>query len=178
MGFEIIIEIEAGGTSGKANQFDEDGKLTLPICASACVSFNAHNTDAYFADARRVAGWIEHADLGRLTIGRTEQAGVWGAIDLTLHLFLVASRGWGFVNGSFFIRGPTGQYYPMVWGQITDTAAAFNRTELVRYDSPTWKGFIYSSSIAEAGDYWGSMLRYYGEHGERPAPSGPPPLLV
>ena len=36
-------------------------------------------------------------------------------------------------------------------------------TELVRYDSPNWHGFIYSASIAEAGDYWGSMLRYAGE---------------
>jgi len=33
----------------------------------------------------------------------------------------------------------------------------------VRYDSPNWHGFIYSASIAEAGDYWGSMLRYAGE---------------
>ena len=27
MGFEIMIEIEAGGTSSKVNQFDEDGKV-------------------------------------------------------------------------------------------------------------------------------------------------------
>src|SRR3974377_976031 len=37
-------------------------------------------------------------------------------------------------------------------------------TELVRYDSPTWHGFIYSAGVAEAGDYWGTMVRYAGEH--------------
>ena len=33
----------------------------------------------------------------------------------------------------------------------------------MRYDSPTWHGFIYSASIGEAGDYWGTMLRYANE---------------
>ncbi len=33
----------------------------------------------------------------------------------------------------------------------------------MRYDSPSWNGFIYSASIAEAGDYWGTMLRYANE---------------
>ena len=35
-----------------------------------------HNVDAYFGDARHVAWWIEHTDLGRLTVGRWESAGV------------------------------------------------------------------------------------------------------
>jgi len=33
----------------------------------------------------------------------------------------------------------------------------------VRYDSPSWHGFIYSASVAEAGDYWGTMIRYANE---------------
>ena len=100
MGFEIMIEVEAGGTSSKVNQFDEDGKLgtfapapntaavacsaggaqganptltnppnaapfgaqpcpsgTLPVGVvnTGIPSFNSHNQDAYFGDARRVA---------------------------------------------------------------------------------------------------------------------------
>jgi hypothetical protein len=51
----------------------------------------------------------------------------------------------------------------MSWANIGDPAAAQGRTELVRYDSPNWHGFIYSASIAEAGDYWGNMLRYANE---------------
>ena len=35
MGFEIMIEIEAGATSSKVNQFDEDGKLGAQILSVA-----------------------------------------------------------------------------------------------------------------------------------------------
>src|SRR5215471_9988404 len=102
MGFEIMIEIEAGGTSSKVNQLDEDGKLSAVTGTNPCgggtacplgnkASFNGANVDAYFGDARRVAWWIEHADLGRLTVGRWESAGVLGTIDLTGHIFLPAS---------------------------------------------------------------------------------------
>src|SRR5215471_17625224 len=172
MGFEIMIEIEAGGTSSKVNQFDEDGKLTafIPNVNNSSTgpigipSFNQHNVDAYAGDARRVAWWVEHADLGRLTVGRWESAGVLGTIDLTGHIFLPASASFILLNGGFFIRGPQGQVYAAQWATIGDPASNNpGRTELVRYDSPSWHGFIYSASIAEAGDYWGTMIRYANE---------------
>src|SRR5689334_20946210 len=167
MGFDITIEIEAGGTSSKVSQFDEDGKLTAfipnvnsagpPVVNTGIPSFNAHNTDAYFGDARHAAWWIEHADLGRLTVGRWESAGVLGTIDLTGHIFLPASASFILLNGGMFIRGPSGQVYNMTWANIGDPAANNpGRTELVRYDSASWNGFIYSASINEAGDYWGT----------------------
>jgi hypothetical protein len=160
MGFEIMIEIEAGGTSSKVSQFDEDGKVGAQIGGPG--SFNQSNVDAYFGDARRVAWWVEHKDIGRLTVGRYESAGVVQTIDLG-GIGMVASSSFILVNGSFFIRGPSGQYYAMSWANIGDPAAAQGRTELVRYDSPNWHGFILSSSVAEAGDYYGTMLRYAGE---------------
>src|SRR5262249_39693456 len=98
MGFEIMIEIEAGGTSSNVNQSDEDGRLVAftpnptppipgacpasnPPCGAVGIpSFNAHNVDAYAGDARHMAWWIEHADLGRMTVGRWESAGVLGTI--------------------------------------------------------------------------------------------------
>jgi hypothetical protein len=172
MGFEIMIEIEAGGTSSKVNQFDEDGKLTafVPSVNNTTTgpigvpSFNQHNVDAYFGDARRVAWWIEHADLGRITVGRWEAAGVLGTIDLTGHIFLPASASFILLNGGFFIRGAGGQIYTTTWANIGDPASNNpGRTELVRYDSPSWHGFIYSASVAEAGDYWGTMIRYANE---------------
>ncbi len=162
MGFEIMIEIEAGGTSSKVSQFDEDGKVGTQIGGPG--SFNQHNVDAYFGDARRAAWWIEHADLGRLTVGRWDAAGVLSTIDLTGHLFLGASGSFILLNGGFFIRGPQGQYYATTWGNIGDPASASSgRTELVRYDSPVWHGFILASFVAEAGDYWGSHIRYANE---------------
>src|SRR5262245_46715452 len=48
MGFEIMIEIEAGGTSSKVNQLDEDGKIAHSAPLGNNVSFNASNVDAYF----------------------------------------------------------------------------------------------------------------------------------
>jgi hypothetical protein len=200
MGFEITIENEAGGgTSSKASQFDEDGKLTafipnLNVAGSFCAasgggvvsptlggacpagtvpvlgsvatgipSFNAHNIDAYFADARHIAWWIEHADLGRLTFGRWDGARVPVTIDLTGHIFLPANASFTLLNGGFFMRGPSGQVYTMTWGNIVDPVIDPARTELVRYDSPSYMGFVYSASVAEAGDYWGTMLRYAKE---------------
>ena len=172
-GFEIQIRQSAGGTSAKASQLDEDGKapsfvpnVNIAGCPDCGVpSFNAHNVDAYFADARSVKWWIEHAEIGRLTVGRSDGASVWGTINLTGQLWPGASPSFILLNGGFFIRGPKGEYYSMVWGNIGDPAVAYGRTELVRYDTPSWKGFIYSASIAEAGDYWGTMLRYASEHG-------------
>jgi len=164
MGFEIMIEVEAGGTSSKVNQFDEDGKVGNQISGTVGPggSFNQSNVDAYFGDARRVAWWVEHKDVGRLTVGRYESAGVVQTIDLG-GIGMPASSSFILLNGSFFIRGPTGQYYATTWANIGDPAANQGRTELVRYDSPTWHGFIYSASIGEAGDYWGNMLRYANE---------------
>jgi hypothetical protein len=172
MGFEIMMEIEAGGTSSKVSQLDEDGKLGTQLRGSATTgtgSFNASNVDAYFGDARRAAGWIEHKDLGRLTIGRFESAGVIQIIDLG-GIGLAGGSSFILLNGGFFLRGPTGQYFNMTWGNIGDPASAQGRTELVRWDSPSWHGFILTSSVAEAGDFWGTMLRYANEfHGFRVA---------
>ena len=152
------------GRRPQLNQFDEDGKVGDQISGTAAPggSFNQSNVDAYFGDARRIAWWIEHKDIGRLTVGRYESAGVVQTIDLG-GIGFAASSSFILVNGSFFIRGPTGQYYAMSWANIGDPAANQGRTELVRYDSPTWHGFIYTASIGEAGDYWGSMLRYANE---------------
>jgi hypothetical protein len=166
VGFEIMIEIEAGGTSSKVNQFDEDGKVASQISGSVgpAGSFNAGSTDAYFGDARRAAWYIEHTDLGRLTVGRWDAANTPGIIDLTAAVGLPASGSLGLLNGGFFLRGSAGQYYAIQWNNIVETGfASANRSEQVRYDSPTWNGFIYSTMIAEAGDYWSNLLRYANE---------------
>ena len=73
MGFEIMLEIEAGGTSSKLNQFDEDGKLGGQFSRPGgwlTPSFNTGNTRRLLRRARRMAWWIEHEDLGRITVGR------------------------------------------------------------------------------------------------------------
>jgi len=162
VGFDITIEIEAGGTSSKLSQFDEDGKVGAQINGAAAGSFNASNVDAYFGDARRANFFIEHKDVGRLTVGRMESAGVITTIDLG-GIGVAASGSVVLVNGSFLIRGPGGEFGAINWAALGDPSANQGRTELIRYDSPTLAGFILSASIGEAGDYWGAMLRYAGE---------------
>ncbi len=176
MGFEIMIEIEVGGTSSKASQFDEDGKNAIfgvaaltapgatvpPVYGVGLTSANSANVDAYFGDARRVAWWIEHKDLGRLTVGRFESAGVVNTIDLA-GISVVGGSSSALLNGSFFIRDALNRTLAVTFATIGDPAATQGRSELVRYDSPSWNGFIYSSSVGEAGDYWGTMLRYASE---------------
>ncbi len=166
MGFEIMLEQSSSspGSSLATNQLDEDGKRAGTNPLGNFVSGNApqSNSDSYFGAARRVAWWIEHKDLGRITVGRYESAGAVTTIDLG-GIFMVASSSFLLLNGGFFLRSSAGQWYNMTWGNVTDPAANQGRTELVRYDSPTYMGFIYSASIAEAGDYWGQMLRYAGE---------------
>jgi hypothetical protein len=127
---EITVDLSA--------QSYEDGKVGAQISGSAApaASFNAHNTDAYFGDARRAAWWVEHADLGRLTVGRWESAGVLGTIDITGQIFLPASGSFILLNGGFFIRGNTGQYYATTWANIGDPASNNpGRTEGIRYGS-------------------------------------------
>ncbi len=162
MGFDITIEIEAGGTSSKLSQFDEDGKVGAQINGSNAGSFNSSNVDSYFGDARRAAWWIEDKNLGRLTVGRYESAGAITTIDLA-GISAGASASVVLVNGSFLVRDKAGNYTGVSWSALGDPAANQGRTELIRYDSPTIAGFVLSASIGEAGDYWGVMLRYAGE---------------
>ena len=60
MGFEIMIEMEAGGTSSKVNQFDEDGKLT-----SFIPNVNIAGTDASRQHRHSVVQCREHRRLLR-----------------------------------------------------------------------------------------------------------------
>jgi hypothetical protein len=109
-----------------------------------------------------MAFWVEDAKLGRLTVGRYESAGAITTIDLG-GIGAGASPSVILTQGSFLMRGPLGQYYAISWGTLGDPASNQARTQLVRYDSPTIAGFIYSASIAEDGTYWGTMLRYANE---------------
>jgi hypothetical protein len=166
-GFEIMLEIEGGGTGSKVNQFDEDGKIAATAPLGNGISFNGPSIDAYFGDARRVAAWIEHADAGRLTLGRYEGAGTPYTIDLGgIGAVAPGSKAIGNVT-SFYLRGPNGEVFSAIWGNVLDPVGNSNgtlgRRELLRYDSPSLMGFLASASIDEDGSSWGVQLRYAGE---------------
>jgi hypothetical protein len=169
MGFNIEVEIEAGGTSSKLNQIDEDGKYSSSIltfsnsvnAGSSTTSFNQGNIDS-MVDMRLANWWIEHADIGRVTVGRQLNAGAVTTIDLA-GISLPASSSFANLNGGFFIRDSSGAFTSMTWANVIDPAMDSSRYESLRYDSPSIAGFILSADIGEAGDVWGVMLRYAGE---------------
>jgi hypothetical protein len=163
MGFEIMLDNQAASSAG-INQWDSDGKNNARITPVGGVPFTGNNADNYFGAARRIAFWIEDAKLGRMTVGHYEMAGAITTIDLG-GISAGASASMELVNGGFLIRGPAGQYYTMSWSTITDAAANQARQNEVRWDSPTVMGFILSSSIANDGSNWGTMLRYANEFG-------------
>jgi hypothetical protein len=155
IGFDITIEHDAGASSSSVTQFDEDAGIA---------GYNANQ--AYSDDtplgARRMAWWIEHKDVGRMTVGRQESAGVVTTIDLG-GIGVVASSSNTLIGGGLHLRSSDGDVYVAKLGNFSDPADAQGRTELLRYDSPTIAGFIFSASVGEAGDQWGAMLRYAGE---------------
>ncbi len=62
-------------------------------------------------------------------------------------------------------RGPSGEFYTPILFNLADSASVSSgRSEMLRYDSAAWNGFILASFVAEAGDYWGGQIRYAGEH--------------
>src|SRR5204862_1016505 len=84
-GFEIRIEGEGTSASSRVSQFNEDGSFsaTTYMAGTAAAGVNNQgNSDSFFGDARRVAAWVEHKEIGRLTVGRYETAGAMGTIDL------------------------------------------------------------------------------------------------
>jgi hypothetical protein len=163
VGFEIMYEIGAGGTSTKASQFDVDGKSDPQISGNDGVkSFTGNNVDAYASDVRRMEFWIEDSLWGRLRVGRYESAGAVTTIDLG-GINAGADSSVIQANGSFLIRGTAGQYYAMKWSALGDPAVDKSRNQLVRWDSPTVAGFILTASIMEDGSNWGAMLRYANE---------------
>jgi hypothetical protein len=168
-GFEIMIETEGPGRTAGANQLNEDGLTSsTTYFGAANGTNNAGNSDGFFGDARRAAGWIEHADFGRITLGRWETAGAVGTIDLGGVGVATGFGGVSLTNAGFFLRNSNGDFLATTWGTFLDPSAYQSRQEVLRYDSPTWAGFVFSASISEAaGDFtdtnWGVMLRYAGD---------------
>jgi len=151
VGFEINIEHDAGQSSSSFTQWNEDGSDSL----------QAYNQDNPLG-VRTEYWWIEHKDIGRMSVGRGYSAGVVTTIDLG-GIGVIASSSHALVGGSLFLRASDGTYWGADLNSFTDPAAARGREEFVSYDSPTIAGFIFSASIGENGDQWGAMLRYAGE---------------
>jgi hypothetical protein len=158
IGFEIMLDNKSA-SSASLTQWDADGKNNSLITPLAAPSFAGNNADNYFAAARRMVVWLEDAKLGRISLGRYDMAGAVSTIDLA-GIGAAANANERHINGGFLLRGPAGQYYAVAWRHLVDFTSEPTRQNEVRYDSPTFAGFVFSASLADDGSNWGTMLRY------------------
>ena len=145
-GFDLAVTILAGARSQAVSQADDDGGAT---------------GDSTMAIAR--ANWyLDHAQLGRLTVGRinTASAGVVG-IDLG-GIGVVANANVGYWNAGFETFEGSGVTWGALMGGGTVFGAGLARSNAISYTSPTMGGFSVSAAWGE-DDLWDAALRYAGE---------------
>lgn len=122
--------------------------------------------------------WIEHKNLGRFTMGQqSNSTDNIAEMDLsrTSAVSLSSVETW---NEGFFLRDANtgvGVFFPgllaaggrsfSVMGDLWRGNFDGGRGNLIRYDSPTLAGFVFSADWGEDDD-WAVALRYSGEFGQ------------
>lgn len=122
--------------------------------------------------------WLEHKKLGRITVGlQSNSTDNIAEMDLsrTSAVSLSSVETW---NEGFFLRDSNNGAPVFFPGLLAANGAAFSvmgelwrgnfdggRGNLVRYDSPTIAGFVFSADWGEDDD-WAVALRYAGEFGQ------------
>ena len=136
---------------------------------------NADDVSGSVIAIRHSAWWLQHKDYGKVWLGQTSQA-TDGITEITLaNLSQFASQnsgsmigGWSPVVTATAVPGPF-QFYQFFGGapsaRNTAQIGEGNRLNIVKYETPTYAGFIASASYGE-DDMWDVALRYAGEmHG-------------
>jgi hypothetical protein len=152
-GFQIVVGITTGARSHQTSQLDDDGGAA--------------------ADSNPVielANWnISHSQLGTLTVGRLNGASAGTTIVDLGGVGVIANANIGLWQRAFFVtQGAANAPNTITWtnlmgGSIVDISA-LNRSNAVRYDTPTVGGFYASAAWGE-DDMWDAALRYAGEFG-------------
>lgn len=119
--------------------------------------------------------WLKSSRLGRISVGQQSQASddVWVDLSGAGSIFaanLVIFDGASFAlvpegtsNRSGAAWTGVGHCYSVGAGIFGDCFGG--RTNSVRYDTPTWNGFVLSTSWGE-DDFWDVALRHSGEFGD------------
>jgi hypothetical protein len=146
-GFDLAVSILTGARSHQVSQVDDDGGAA---------------GDSNLALIR--ANWfLDHKDLGRLTVGRINTASA-GVVGLDLGgISVVSNANVGYWNAGFFLEGGAGPTWGDLLGGGTVFGAGLSRANAVSYTSPTVGGFSVAAAWGE-DDLWDVALRYAGEH--------------
>ncbi len=191
MGWDDSIDSDAYvGTSlnDLGNRLHFDGSATINAEWSAGYSLRLDITGAngFVQDASNSSGgsgppgllnsywWLKSERLGRLSVGRQSQASDDTWVDLSgagsifaANLVIFDGQNFNLVPEGTSTRakarwGDIATCYTVGVGIFADCGG--DRTNSVRYDTPTWNGFVASTSWGE-DDFWDVALRHAGEFG-------------
>jgi predicted porin len=191
MGWDDGINSDAYvGTSlndlGNRLHFDGSAKINNEWSAGYSLRFDIVGANGFVQDANNPDGgagppdtlnsywWIKSERLGRVSVGRQSQASDDTWVDLSGAGSIFAANLVIF-DGQNFNLVPEGTHKRAKarWGDIgtcyTTGVGIFgdcggDRTNSVRYDTPTWNGFVLSTSWGE-DDFWDVALRHNGQFG-------------
>ncbi|MCH9807311.1 MAG: porin [Alphaproteobacteria bacterium] len=104
---------------------------------------------------RQAHWWLKSKRLGKIRVGQADQANS-GIAEISVANELIADAMSSSHAGGSIIRND------LAGPAITNFE--FNRQNIVRYDTPTIAGFLFSASWGE-DDVWSVALRYAGEFG-------------
>jgi hypothetical protein len=172
-GYSILIDVADRARTSSARQTGtttgEDGGARD----------NANQNGDHLLRLRDANWWLEHNQLGRITMGRLTTAGPTGTLDLG-GVGVVATAGESCIGTSLKVRQSNGTLAATgktLGDYNMNCAHPVFRGEGIRYTSPTFAGFTFNASISEAakveintvdgiaqiGRNYGADLRYAGE---------------
>ncbi len=161
-GYRILIDVTSGARSSSVDQLGEEK------AAGGTTGF----TDDHALRMRDANVWLESNRLGRITLGRLTVSGPQSVIDLG-GIGNIASGSLSLLGGAMRFRDSAGTLTTRTISNGTDAAADFNnRVDGIKWDSPTFAGFVFGASVGEAtkvdraddiGTLWAVNLRYANE---------------
>ncbi|MCC7253958.1 porin, partial [Hyphomicrobium sp.] len=191
MGWDDSINSDAYvGTSlndlGDRLHFDGSAKINAEWSAGYSLRFDVTGENGFIQDANNDDGgsgppgnlnsywWIKSERLGRISVGRQSQASDDTWVDLSGAGSIFAANLVIFDGQNFqLVPEGTSSRAKARWGDIATcytvgvgifADCAGDRTNSVRYDTPTWNGFVFSTSWGE-DDFWDVALRHNGQFG-------------
>jgi len=192
-GFQFEFDIRIGSRSNQVTQIDDDGFSGKDGILGGAALGDGIGGNGDSVPGIRTANWyIDSKHWGRLTVGRLEAATNGVSVINLSNMGVVVTSEPGEYQGAFLMRngigrlgigsswatqcgGPT-TLTPLSPLGATPGAGPYSndcsehgpvRRDGVRYDTPTWHGFSFSTAWGE-DDYWDAAVRYAGEwHGFR-----------
>lgn len=191
MGWDDSIDSDAYvGTSlndlGDRLHFDGSAKIDADWSAGYSLRLDITGANGFVQDANNAHGgsgppgllnsywWIKSERLGRVSVGRQSQASDDTWVDLSGAGSIFAANLVIFDGQNFqLVPEGTGTRAKARWGDIATcytvgvgifADCAGDRTNSVRYDTPTWNGFMLSTSWGQ-DDFWDIALRHSGQFG-------------